>query len=128
MQQTECILSYNQKHKQIEAKLFEAADHVFYGSADDLENNALWNYIVFWRDSTKRNDNKTSFTDYYTVAIVQENWVADELIEQVITLMESLSGMRLANSEIDFNYSRKPGTNAVIEIATLTFSRPRKKG
>lgn len=114
--------------QQIEAKLFEVADRVFYGSADDLENNALWNYIVFWRDSMKRSDNRTSFTDYYTVAVVQENWVTDELIESVISVMESLSGMRLANSEIDFNYSRKPGTNAVIEIATLTFCRPRKKG
>lgn len=114
--------------QQIEAKLFEASDRVFYGSADNLDNDAIWNYIVFWRDSTKRNDNKTSYTDYYTVAIVQENWVTDELIELVVSLMESLSGMRLANSEIDFNYSRKPGTNAVIEIATLTFSHPRKKG
>lgn len=111
----------------IESKLQEVLNPVYYGSAGEVENTALWNYIVFWRDSTKRSTNYTSFTDYYTVAIVHENWVPDDLIEKIITNMESIRGVRLANSDIDFNYSRKPSTDAVIEIATLTFYCPRKQ-
>lgn len=112
----------------IESKLQEVLNPVYYGSAkDDEENITLWNYIVFWRDSTKRSPNNTSFTDYYTVAIVHEDWVPNELIEQIISNMEAIPGVRLANNEIGFNYSRKPSTNAVIEIATLTFSQPRKR-
>jgi len=111
----------------IETKLREVADLVFYGSADDVANNAIWDYIVFWRDRTARNQNNTGFTDYYSVAIVHENWVPDEMIEATIEKIESLPGVRLASSDIDFNYSRKPSTNAVIEIATLTFSRARKR-
>lgn len=113
--------------QQIETKLREVADLVFYGSADDVANNALWNYIVFWRDRTARNQGNTGFTDYYSVAIVHENWVPDEMIEVVISKLETLQGVRLANSDIGFNYTFKPSTNAVVEIATLTFSRTRKR-
>lgn len=113
--------------QQIESKLQDVLNPVYYGSAGDVKNTALWNYIVFWRDSTKRSTNNTSFTDYYTVAIIHEDWVPDDLIEQIIANMESIRGVRLANSDIDFNYSRKPSTDAVIEIATLTFCCPRKR-
>ena len=114
--------------EQLEKQLQEVMPIVYYGSAqDDEENTTLWNYIVFWRGRTTRNQNNTGFTDYYTVAIVHEDWVPDELIEATITKIESLPGVRLASSDIDFNYTRKPSTNAVIEIATLTFSRARKR-
>lgn len=113
--------------EQFEAKLREVADLVFYGSADDVANNALWEYIVFWRDRTARNPNNTGFTDYYSVAFVCENFVPDEKVAAIIEKIEALPGVRLANSDIEFNYTRKPSTNAVIEIATLTFSRARKR-
>ena len=113
--------------KQFETKLREVADLVFYGSADDVANNTLWEYIVFWRDRTARNQNNTGYTDYYSVAFVSENYVPDEKIEAIIEKIETLPGVRLASSDIDFNYIRKPSTNAVIEIATLTFSRARKR-
>ena len=113
--------------EQIESKLQEIMNPVYYGSAREDENIALWNYFVFWRDSIKRSANNTSYTDYYSVAIVHENWVPNELIYETISNMESIPGMRLANSEIGFNYSRKSSTDAVIEIATLTFCCPRKR-
>ena len=113
--------------KEFEAKLREVADLVFYGSADDVANNSLWEYIVFWRDRTARNQNNTGFTDYYSVAFVSENYVPDERLNAIIDKIEGLPGVRLANSDIEFNYTRKPSTNAVIEIATLTFYRARKR-
>lgn len=113
--------------EQFEAKLREVADLVFYGSADDVANNVLWKYIVFWRARTVRNQNNTGYTDYYSVAIVHENWVPDEMISEVVETLEQLPGVRLASSDIEFDYTRKPSTNAVIEIATLSFSRARKR-
>lgn len=114
--------------KQIEDKLFEVLPIVYYGAArDDEEEITLWNYIVFWRGRTTRNQNSTGFTDYYTVAIVHENWVPDELIEAAIEKVESIPGVRLASSDIEFNYTKKGNTNAVIEIATMTFSKSRKR-
>lgn len=113
--------------QRIEAALKEVQEPVFYGSADDVGNAALWQYIVFFRDRTTRSANNTSFTDYYTVGIVHENWVPNETIQAVIDKLEEIPGIRLANSDITFDYTRKPSTNAVIEVASLTFSCPRKR-
>lgn len=113
--------------EQFETKLREVADLVFYGTADDIANNILWKYIVFWRSRTVRSQNNTGYTDYYSVAIVHENWIPDEMIGAVIETLEQLAGVRLASSDIEFDYTRKPSTDAVIEIATLTFSRARKR-
>lgn len=113
--------------KSIETKLYEVADKVYYGSADPEDNIALWNYIVFLRDAIRRNTNSTNFSDYYTVAIVHENWVPQEMIDAVIEKVETIPGVRLAQSDIDFNYTRKPGTNAVIEVASIPFVHARKK-
>ena len=111
----------------IETALKEVMEPVFYGSADDVGNSALWNYIVFFRDRRARSQNNTGVTDYFTVGIVHENWVPDEMLEAVIEKLEALPGIRIANTDVAFDYTRKPGTNAVIEIATLTFSRARKR-
>ena len=111
----------------IESTLREVQEPVFYGSADDVGNAVLWNYIVFFRDRRARNQNNTGYTDYFTVAVIHENWVPDEMIEAVIEKVEALPGFRLANTDVVFDYARKPGTNAVIEVATLTFSRARKR-
>ena len=100
---------------------------VFYGSADDVGNAALWNYIVFFRERISQSQNKTGFVDYYTVAIVHEDWIPNDAIEDVISAMEALPGVRLASQDVDVNYTRKPGTNAVVEIATLSFSHSRKR-
>lgn len=113
--------------QKIEAKLHEVSGLVFYGSADDIANNVLWQYTVFWRDRTTRNQNNTGFTDYYSVAIVHENFVPDEMIYLMISKMEELPGVRLSTEDIRFDYSAKPGTNAVVEIATLTFCCSRKR-
>lgn len=111
----------------IETALREIQEPVFYGSADDVGNASLWNYIVFFRDRRARNQNNTGYTDYFTVAIIHENWVPDEMIDAVIVKLEALPSIRLANNDVSFDYTRKPGTNAVIEVATLTFSRVRKR-
>lgn len=113
--------------KPIESKLYEVADKVYYGAADEADNIALWNYIVFLRNTIRRGPNNTSYSNYYTVAIVHENWVPQEMIDAVIEKVESLPGMRLAQSDIEFDYTRKPGTNAVIEVASIPFVHARKK-
>lgn len=111
----------------IEAKLTEVLEPVFYGSAQDVGTAALWNYIVFFRDHTSRNSNNTGYSDYYTVAVVHENWVPVEIVDNIVEKMESISGVRLASRDIEYNYTRKPGTNAVIEIASITFTHSRRK-
>lgn len=111
----------------IEAALKEVCEPVFYGAANDLNNAALWNYIVFFRDRTSRSATNKGFSDYFRVGIVHENWVPVEMIDAVVEKMENIPGMRLAESDIDFDYTVKPGTSAIIEVASLAFVRPRKR-
>lgn len=111
----------------IEAKLKEVIETVYYGSADPVDNNALWRYIVFFRDRTSRSANNKGYSDYYTVGIVDENYVSVDDVEKVVEKMESIPGVRMASTDIDFNYARKPGTNAVVEIASISFVHARKK-
>ena len=111
----------------IEANLKEVLEPVWYGSAQDISNAAMWEYIVFFRDRTSRSSTNKGYTDYYTVAIIFENWVPVEIVEKVVEKMESISGVHLALTDINYDYTRKPNTNAVVEIATLTFSHARKK-
>ena len=111
----------------IEAKLKEVVEPVFYGSADDVGNAALWNYIVFFRANTKRSETNKGWSDYYTVALVHEDWVPLDLVEKVVEKLEAIPGMHMAKSDIDYNYTRKPSTNAVVEIASIPFVHARKK-
>lgn len=113
--------------EKIEAALKEVLEPVFYGSADDVGNAALWNYIVFFRDRTSRSGTNKGYSNYYTVGIVCENYVPDEMIEATISKLETLPGVRMAASDIDFNYTRKPGTNAVVEVASISFVHALKK-
>lgn len=113
--------------EKIEAKLKEVMPLVFYGMADEIGNAPLWNYIVFFRETTSRNNQNLSYTDHYSVGIVCENWVKNEIISDVIEKLESLPGLRLASSDIGFDYARKPGTNAVVEVASIPFIHVRKK-
>lgn len=113
--------------KTIEAKLQEVLEPVCYGAADDNTNTPMWRYIVFFRDRTSRSATNKGYTDYYTVAIVYEDWLPVEIVDEVVEKMESISGVKLASDNIEYNYTRKPNTNMVVEIATLTFSHARKK-
>ena len=109
---------------QIREALEKVLPDVYYGAAGNVSNVTLWKYIVFSRDHWKRSTNNNSYTEYYTVAIVCENAVPAELLHEVIRAMEALPGVRLANADIDFEYTTKPSTNKVVEIAMPMFSCP----
>lgn len=100
---------------------------VFYGRAGSLSGDDLWNYLVFFRSTLAPSTNKTGITDTYTVAIVQEEYIDDDLVYKVIDSMCSLPGMRLASGDMPYNYTTKPNTQVVIEVLTLDFVCPKKR-
>lgn len=110
----------------IKAKLQEIDPHVYYGAVDPTNEFSLWNYTIFSRDRMNTNDNKTSHTYYYTVAIIRENFIPEGLAEQVIEKMCEIPGMRFAPSDHPFDYMVKPSTSAIIELLRLTFYKPKK--
>lgn len=110
-----------------ESKLKEFGLPVFYGIADPVEDGALWDYIVFSRDHTSRSQNNRGYSDYLQVALVHENYIPVGFVEEIVDKLESIPGVRLAQSDVQYIYTRKDSTNAIIELAVMVFVCPRKR-
>ena len=107
-------------------KLEEIRSRVYYGMVDESINDTIWEYIVFNRLSTSPSTNKTSYSDYFEVHAVSEEYIPENLDIEIITKMCEIEGMRLASNELTYTYALKPNTNTVVEILTLRFVRARK--
>lgn len=112
--------------KTISDELTKTGLPVWYGAARTLTAEDVWDYIVFYRTSMQPTGNKRGMADTYEVAIVQEEYVPDEVIQQVVTLMLGIPGMRMAQGGGEYNYTRKPNTDQIVEVLTLDFVRPSK--
>lgn len=111
----------------VEVKLKEIDEKVFYGMVDENEIENEWNYIVFMRKSLSTSDTRQGYTDRFTVAIIRENYIPEGLDVEVINKMRELAGVRLANSDSPYSYVKKPNTNTVVELLTIEFARARKR-
>lgn len=111
----------------INQRLEEVDRRVYYGAVDKAAvRDTIWDYIVFNRINLKISTNKTSFSDYYVVHIVRENFIPDGIDIEVIEKMLTIDGMRLAGIDGEYNYIQKPNTNIVVEMLSLYFVRARK--
>lgn len=118
----------------IETKLNEIKSYssvpmeaVAYGLLPNNEEPSRWNYIVFRRyrtrcDGTSRRD----FNDYYTVSLVHEDYIPDGYVSYVIDKMKEIKGLKLADEDIPYDYTRKGGTDVIVEIATIVFTKASK--
>lgn len=112
--------------EEIEAKLKGIDSRIYYGAAKSEVQDKDWNYIVFHRSNFKKSKNKTSFSDYYTVTIVREDFIPEGIAEQVIDKMEEIPGMRFTETDGEYDYARKPKTDMVVELLSLEFVKARK--
>ena len=110
----------------IKNKLEEIDQNVDYGAVKRSRKETLWNYIVFNRNVMKPNQNKTSYSEYYSVHIVRENFIPEGLVLEVINKMLEIAGMRVASTDIQYNYTTKPSTDKVVEMASIEFVKPVK--
>ena len=110
----------------ISEALSSVDERVYYGMASKLPKGAPWNYTVFSREPSNRNANKTGFTDVYSVAVVREEYVPEDVLPAVIEAMETIPGMKLADSTVDYDYMTKPGTTDIAEMMVVRFSKARK--
>ena len=110
----------------IEAKLKELDENVYYGMVDESQSEMKWNYTVFNRRIVRPSANKTAASDYFDVHIIRENYIPEGLDTEYITQLCKLPGVRLAGEDCQFNYAQKPKTNIVVEMLTIPFVRARK--
>ena len=111
----------------IKNKLLEVDENVFYGMVHQRMNETLWNYIVFDRSVMSINANKTGYTDKFTVHIIREEWIPEEVVFAVIDKMLEIPGMKLAGNDATYDYFEKPKTNVVIEMLSIDFVKQKKK-
>lgn len=108
-------------------KLKEVEENVFYGMVDPrMKEETVWNYIVFNRSVKKVSENKTGFTDVYSVHIVNEEYIPEGFEEEVISKVLE-TGMRVAGTDGTYDYAAKPNTNVVLEMFSIDFVKPKKK-
>ena len=110
----------------ISSALESVDERVYYGMATKLPKGAPWNYTVFSREPASRSANRTGFTDVYSVAVVREDYVPEDVLPSVIEAMERIPGMKLADSTVDYDYMAKPGTSDIVEMMVVRFSKARK--
>lgn len=99
---------------------------VFYGQAGTIDGEDPWDYVVFFRNTTAPTGNKTALADSFTVALVQEEYVPEDIISKAIKAVTGVPGVRLAAAGIEYGYSTKPNTTATIEVALINFVKPSK--
>lgn len=107
--------------KTIKDKLQEVDPNVFYGMVDDSMRESEWDYIVFNRKITKPGNEKTGYSHYFTVSIIRENFIPEGLDLTVIEKMREIPGMKLAGTDMEYNYTAKPNTNIVVEMLSIDF-------
>ena len=106
---------------EIKEKLLEVDPNVYYGKVDSAIRESRWDYIVFDRRRIRPSENKTSYSHYYAVHIVRESFVPDGLEREVINKMLEIDGMRLAGTDLTFDYAPKPNTDEIVEMVTIEF-------
>lgn len=111
----------------IKQKLHEIDPNVFYGMVDDSMQKTLWNYIVFERKNMSPNSNKTSYSYYFTVHLVREEFIPEGLEMELVNKMLEIPGMRLTDQGGTYEYYPKPNTNVVVEMFSIDFVKPNLK-
>ena len=111
---------------EIKEKLQEIDSRVFYGMVYNSMRETDWNYIVFNRKPTKVGANRTGLNYYFSVNIIREEFIPEGLDMTVIEKMLEIPGMRLAGTDMEYNYTAKPNTDTVVEMLSIDFVRPVK--
>lgn len=105
---------------------------VFYGACTESKLSK-WNYFVFNRGKTTKNNNgtRTDLQTTYEVHIVHEGHVPEGYVKDVIDALQAQdepgTKLKLNNDDITYDYTFKQNTNMVVEVATITFYHPEKR-
>ena len=109
----------------IQDKLKEIDENVFYGMVHKKMQETVWNYIVFNRKSLKFNENKTSCSEVISVHVIRENFIPEELVIEVIKKMQEIAGVKVT-SEGNYEQIEKPNTNILVEMFSIDFVKVKK--
>lgn len=113
--------------EEIRKQLEPIGPKVYYGKAAALSKDDEWNYVVFFRDRFELNQNKTSGSLYFKVAVVRENYVDENMEWKLIDQLREIPGMRPV-PDSEYLYTTKPDTQNVVEVLSMSFCLTSKSG
>ena len=111
--------------EEINGKLKETENNVFYGLAKTSVQDTLSRYIVFQSVRRVYNPNKTSFSDRFAVHLVSEKWVDKEWIKEVTKNVLTISGMVVAGDG-EYVQIHKGKTDTILEMYSIEFAKTEK--
>lgn len=99
-----------------------------------LINSELKNFnlLVFRRAKTECSGKRGEpGQDYFKVHIIRENYIPEGAVQKVIDVLEAPSAdgikFKLTGDPVTYDYSSKGSSDVVIEMATVTFTRPERR-
>lgn len=109
--------------KQIQDSLEGFGYPVYYGRSFAKPQDS-WNYFVFNRYNIEKSGRSNcDFNYYYQVHIIMEDYVPEGFEQEVIKAIEENTRLKLSDVPMAFNYVTKSGTDMVVEMLTLTFTK-----
>nr|DAK63095.1 MAG TPA: hypothetical protein [Caudoviricetes sp.] len=89
--------------------------------------NDDWNYFVFNKSRTSRSGtNRMDYNKYYQVHFICEDYIEEDFEFKIIKQVTENTKLKLADTEIAFNYITKNNTDRVVEICTIEFTKAKK--
>lgn len=103
-------------------------ESILYGTAHQHDNKKPWNYIVFQKERIKKGGtSNTDLTYFWTVTIVHEEYIPEGMELSIIDKLLEISGLRLADGDMSFEYMTKGDSNMVIELLQISFVKTKKR-
>ena len=112
--------------EKIQETLEEFGYPVYYGRSFCKPQDA-WNYFVFNRQNvSKSGKSSCDFNYYYQVHIIMEDYIEEGFEMNVIKAIQEKTKLKLVDTPMQFNYVTKSSTDMVVEMLTITFTKPVK--
>ena len=107
----------------IQSTLNEFGYPVYYGRSFARPNDN-WDYFVFNRYYIEKSGKSfCDFNYHYQVHIIMENYIQEGIEQQVIKAIQEKVGLKLVANSMQFNYVTKNGTDLVVEMLTIEFTK-----
>ena len=88
-----------------------------------------WNYFVFNRYYIEKSGKSNcDFNYYYQVHIIMEDYIPEGFEVNVIKAIQENVRLKLVDTPMQFNYVTKSNTDMVVEMLTVTFTKPVRNG
>ena len=109
--------------KQIQDALKTFGYPVYYGRSF-AKTSDDWNYFVFNKYYIEKSGrNNCDFNYHFQIHIIMEDYIEEGLEQDVIKCIQEKTRLKLVDNSMSYNYVTKSGTDTVVELLTIEFTR-----